>query len=203
MTTKIWKPTDNTDRGEKIAIRRRLLGAIGSPSVLECFAGEGKIWQELYRDLPYLGLDLKAISDERPLVRMDNRQYLRSADLSPFNFFDLDAYGSPWHQFLIVLHRRLIQPGEKIAVALTDGLDFKMRMSGLPDGMRSFLNLPKGMNVPCLNLHHEFIAKLIIRKACVRYGLTVDQAFAGNNPRKNMLYIGLIISKKCCKINGL
>lgn len=197
MSTKAWKPTDNTDRGEKLAIRRQLLERLEAPSVLECFAGEGKMWRQLYQGLPYLGLDLKAIADDRTLLRIDNRKFLRSADLSAYNFFDLDAYGSPWHQFLIVLSRRRLHQGEKIALALTDGLDFKMRMSSLPAGMRTVLNLPPGMDIPCLNLHHEFIARRTIAATCQRLNLTVEYAIAGKNPRGNMLYIGLIISKKC------
>lgn len=197
MKGKAWKPTDNTDRGEKLAIRRQLLERIESPSVLECFAGEGRMWRQLYQGLPYLGLDLKAIDDNRTLLRIDNRKFLRSADLSAYNFFDLDAYGSPWHQFLIVLSRRTLRAEERIALALTDGLDFKMRMSSLPAGMRSVLNLPAGMDVPCLNLHHEFIAKRTIAATCGRLSLKIEYAVAGKNPRGNMLYIGLIISKKC------
>ena len=196
MSFKAWKSSDNTDRGEKVTIRHRLLSMIENPSVLECYAGEGKIYQACYHGLPYLGIDSKPIRDGRPLITIDNRKYLRSADLTPFNVFDLDAYGSPWHQFLIILRRRCLSPRERIAVALTDGLDFKMRMSGLPDGMRPLLNIPPRMNIPCLNAHHEFIAKLIVKKATAQAGLFVELFLSAQNPRGDVYYFGLIISKK-------
>ena len=195
MSVKAWQPTDNTDRGEKIVIRQRLLAEIAKPSVLEAFAGSGHIWRECYHGLPYLGLDLKPLDDGRTLLKVDNRKFLRAADLSDFNFFDLDAYGSPWHQFLIVMHRRKLAEGEKIAVALTEGLDFKMRMSSLPAGLRSGLNLPPGLNIPNLHLHHDFINCRVVTQAAARYGLQINLALQGKNPRGNMRYYDIILKK--------
>lgn len=190
-----WKPTDNTDRGEKIVIRKRLLSALPRPSVIECFAGSGKIHAECYRDIPYLGLDLKPINDGRNLLAVDNRKFLRMADLSTWNFFDLDAYGSPWHQFLIILKRRHLGPGEQIALALTDGLAFKMRMSDLPHGMKPYLGIPARMTIPCLARHQEFITRLFVSRAIAAAGLTVRLAFEAQNPRGNMKYYGLLLEK--------
>ncbi|MHC1697762.1 MAG: hypothetical protein AB9919_06840 [Geobacteraceae bacterium] len=196
MSFKIWESVDNTDRGEKIVIRQRLLSEIQNPSVLECFAGSGHIWRECYQGLPYLGLDIKPISDGRTILKVDNRKYLRAADLSQFNFFDLDAHGSPWHQFLIVLHRRRVMPGERIAVAITDGLNFKMRMSGLPDGLRSCLNIPPGLMIPNLHLHQEFINAKVVTATADRHDLRISLALCGTNPRKNMRYYGIVLEKK-------
>lgn len=191
-----WKPTDNTDRGEKIVIRKRLLAALPSPNVLECFAGSGKIHAECYRDIPYLGLDLKPIRDGRNLLAVDNRKFLRMSDLSAWNFFDLDAYGSPWHQFLIVLKRRIVHPGDSIAMALTDGLAFKMRMSDLPHGMKPYLGIPFRMKIPCLARHQEYITRLFVARAVKAAGLTVTMSLQAENPRGNMKYYGLVLTKK-------
>jgi len=154
---------DNSDRGEKIVIRKRLLESLTEPHVLECFAGSGKIHAECYKDVPYLGLDLKPINDGRNLLAVDNRKFLRMTDLSTWNLFDLDAYGSPWHQFLIVLKRRIVQPGETIAFALTDGLAFKMRMSDLPHGMKPYIGIPPPyagpMPCPSSRIHHPALCR--------------------------------------------
>jgi hypothetical protein len=190
-----WEQIDNTDRGEKIAMRLSLLAEIADPSVLECFAGEGKIYHACYRNYPCVGLDLKAIADGRTIIHIDNRRFLRSADLSRFNVFDLDAYGSPWHQWLIILKRRVVAPGEQIAVFLTDGLDFKMRMSSLPDGLRPYLAIPPGMNVPFLNKHHDFINARIVDRSTRAAGLQIVRALVARNPRGNMRYYALIIKK--------
>ncbi len=190
-----FNQVDNTDNGEKIEIRRRLLQALPAPSVLECFAGEGKIYQQCYRDLPYTGLDRKQINDARNIIAVDNRRYLRSADLEQFNLFDLDAYGSPWHQFLIIIERRTFTVGEPVAFALTEGLDFKMRMSGLPSGMLKYVGLKRGMNIPMLHNHADFIRSLFITKLLRKTGLTTQQAWIASNQRKTMRYIGLIVCK--------
>lgn len=188
-----WKQNDNTDNGEKIEIRRRMIKVVAAPHVLECFAGEGKIYQDCYQGLPYLGLDKKDIRDGRKIITTDNRKFLRSADLSPYNFFDLDAYGSPWHQFLIILQRRKFVSGETIAFALTEGLDFKMRMSGLPTGMLKYVGLKKGMRIPNLHNHGDFIRTLFITNACKKHGLKIQTAYLATNQRKNMRYMGLIV----------
>lgn len=199
MSFKGWQSVDNTDRGEKIEIRRRLLAEIENPSVLECYAGEGKIHRQCYRDVPCVGLDLKDIDDGRTIIRMDNRKFLRSADLSEFNVFDLDACGSPWHQWLILLHRRRFAPGEKVAVFLTDGLDFKMRMSSIPDGLRPYLGIPAAMSIPCLNVHHDFINALVVSRSVRAAGLEIAGALQAKNPRGNMRYYGIILQKGVVK----
>ncbi len=195
MSSKAWQSADNTDRGEKIAIRKRLLAQIDAPSVLECYAGDGAIWRECYQGLPCLGLDLKPIRDGRTLLQVDNRKFLRSADLCRFNVFDLDAYGSPWHQWLILLHRRPFAAGEKVAVFLTDGLDFKMRMSSIPQGLRPYLGIPAGMDIPCLHAHHDFINALVVARSTRAAGLDILEAREAQNPRGNMRYYGLILKK--------
>lgn len=193
--TRRFKSVDNSDRGEKVVIRHNMLAYIPTPSVLECFAGSGHIHQECYKELPYLGLDLKPVQDGRKLLNIDNRQFLRSADLSSYNFFDLDAYGTPWHQFLIILKRRFVSPGESIAIALTDGLNFKIRMSGLPDGLRPYVGLPPKMLIPCLNVHQQFINALVVTGATRSAGLKITHAWQGQNARKNMRYYGIILKK--------
>lgn len=190
-----WKQNDNTDNGEKIEIRHRLLRELSEPHVLECYAGEGKVYKECYAGLPYLGLDKKNIQDGRQIVNIDNRKYLRSADLEPFNFFDLDAYGSPWHQFLIILERRMFQPNKKVAFVLTEGLDFKMRMSSLPVGMMKYVGIKPGMRIPMLHNHADFIRNLFVSNAAKKAGLKIQLAYIAQNKRKTMRYMGLLLHK--------
>jgi hypothetical protein len=163
-------------------MRLQLLAEIADPSVLECFAGEGKIYSACYQNYPCVGLDLKAIADGRTILHIDNRRFLRSADLSRFNVFDLDAYGSPWHQWLIILKRRIVAPGEQIAVFLTDGL-------------RPYLAIPAGMNVPFLNKHHDFINARIVDRSTRAAGLQIVRSLVARNPRGNMRYYALILKK--------
>jgi len=196
MILKQWESVDNTDRGEKILIRKQLLQKISSPYILECYAGYGVIYRECYKDHPCVGLDLKPIDDGRVIISIDNRKFLKSTDLGKYNVFDLDAYGSPWQQWLIILKRRQFKAKESVAIFITDGLDFKMRMSSLPSGLRPYVGLPAGMNIPLLNLHHDFINSLVVSGSVKAAGLEVVHALSAKNPRCNMKYYGLIL-KKC------
>jgi len=91
--------TDNASLPEKLAIRRRVLDALGDEQldVLDCCQGSGVLWANLrreYRVGRYTGLDVKPkpgrlkVDSERVVGRM-----------SPsYNVIDIDTYGSPiWH----------------------------------------------------------------------------------------------------------
>lgn len=194
--TKQWSQRDNTDKGVKIDIRRRILAELSTPPhVLECFAGEGKIYTACYQDMDYLGLDRKKITDGRNMLNIDNLKFLRSADLSRFNVFDCDAYGSPWHQFLIILKRRRMASTEQLAIFLTDGLQFKAAMGDLPHGLKPYCGIPEKMRVPCLARHMDYIRSLVVTNACKDAALKINTAYIAENPRGNMTYIGLLLTK--------
>lgn len=195
MIRAAWKPKDNTDGGAKIEIRKTILAQIPEPSVLDCFAGEGKVWRACYQGLPYVGLDKKASSDDRKVLNIDNIKYLRSADLSRFNVFDLDAYGTPWQQFLIVLNRRSFTAGESVAIFLTDGLSILARMGELPHGMKKYVGIPENVRVPCLSRHMDYIRALLVVNAVREVGVTIEKALITQNNRGNMSYMGLLVKK--------
>ncbi|HAK89904.1 MAG TPA: hypothetical protein DCP24_12760 [Nitrospiraceae bacterium] len=195
MISKPWQPRDNTDGGAKIDMRKLILSNITTPSVLDCFAGEGKIWTQCYKDMPYVGLDRKAISDGRTVLNIDNIKYLRSADLTRFNVFDLDAYGSPWHQFMIVLKRRKLKADERVAIFLTDGLSILTRLGNLPTGMKKYVGIPAKMRVPCLSRHMDYIRALVVVNAVREAGAGIERALITRNSRGNMVYMGLLIKK--------
>ena len=64
-----------------------------------------------------------------------NLRLMRAIDLKRFNVFDLDAHGSPWKQWLILLARRPMLPGERIAVILTEGTASKLISRTMDFGM--------------------------------------------------------------------
>jgi len=195
MITGKWQALDNTDRGEKLEIRKRLLSALKNPSVLDCFAGEGKIYKTLYKNLPYVGIDKKPINDGRVIINIDNVKYLRSADLSGYNFFDLDAYGSPWHQFLIIMKRRKIIKNQTIAIALTDGLKLIGSLSDLPHGLKPYIGMPKEMRIPFLHLHLDFIRACLVSRICKECGCIIKKSYSAQNKKGNMTYLGLLLNK--------
>lgn len=121
----------------KVDIRQKMLGEIAAAHVLDAFAGAGKMHREVWRAAAsYTAIDQRWYKDQRLAYVADNRRVLRAIDLQRFNVFDLDAYGSPWEQALIIAARRRVAPGERLAFALTDGSTLNLKMGGLPIAIR-------------------------------------------------------------------
>jgi hypothetical protein len=108
----------------KIQLRENVLTMVMPAHVLDAFCGptgemHAHVW---HRADSYLGVDSDwLISDRRRRMVCDNRLALRALDLSRFNIFDLDAFGHPWEQAIIVAARRRWKKGERGALLLTSG----------------------------------------------------------------------------------
>lgn len=99
--------TDNSYLAEKVQLRLQSIESIDKPvvRVLEAFAGDGKIWEEVKRhtDKVILILKIDKKDDKRGVyLKGDNLKFLRSFDFQEFDVIDLDAYGSPFKQLQIV-----------------------------------------------------------------------------------------------------
>lgn len=99
--------TDNSYLADKVGLRAGNLPAGKIITVLDCFAGSGRIWRAVKRrhpgkDIRVLAMDKKNIGFHLP---GDNLAWLKSMDLSRFNVIDLDAYGVPYEQLKIILGR--------------------------------------------------------------------------------------------------
>jgi tRNA G26 N,N-dimethylase Trm1 len=103
----------NAALSAKVAIRRAVMDALGEPArVFEAFAGTGVLYRAIWREAAsYVGCDLRYFRDGRKVFVADNRRVMRVVDLGAFNLFDLDAYGSPWEQAVILAARRKVAPG--------------------------------------------------------------------------------------------
>lgn len=137
------KPVDNHEASlpAKVELRRRVLAEVQGP-VFDAFAGSGQMFARVWKDAPgYVGCDLRWFNDGRLAFVADNRRVLRCVDLRAFKIFDLDAYGSPWEQVLIVAARRPIAPGERIGLCLTEGTELKLKMGARPKAMAQIAGL--------------------------------------------------------------
>jgi len=118
---------DNNTLGKeaKIKIRANILNEVGADraSVLDLFCGEqgemhAAVWS---RAKNYSGVDIKYnVSDDRRRYVGDNRTFAKWLDLSKYNVFDVDSYGSPWEIMEIISKRRMWLQGTVGAVAFTD-----------------------------------------------------------------------------------
>jgi hypothetical protein len=187
-----FEPTDNSALEVKINIRKMILSEIEHPTILDCFAGEGIMWQACYQGLEYFSIDKRGLSSS---LKMDSSKFLRSSKLERYNFFDLDAWGSPWYHFWIIMNKRKFKEDEKIGIVLTDGLDFTMKMSNTQIGIKKLLNIPKEMRIPGLDRHANFIRSYLVKRGCDIAGVKILKSNTAQNSRGNVSYFGLLLVK--------
>lgn len=186
MTTK----HDNSNPAAKIALRKHFLGAVPSPRVLECFAGvERQMYHAVYEGYDTTSLDLKGGPG---VVKIDNRQYLRR-HADEYNYFDLDAYGSPFQGLITLVHYR--QSEEPFVVVMTDGQKLKMNYKHGSSITAAGANLPPDLIIPCLPLFQEEIIGYILRAIARRYALEITGAKIARGDTGNMKYYGFIVRK--------
>ena len=125
----------------KVDLRSRVLSQVEPANVLDLFCGHGEMWHSVWRcAASYAGCDERPIeTGDPPRFWCDNKVLLRSLDLQRYNIFDLDAYGSPWAQMVILAARRTWESGERGAVVLTDGGNMKSRYGGRCVGLQDLL----------------------------------------------------------------
>lgn len=149
MLNRLGVKTDNNPQAfkAKVKIRSNVLRAIGpSAVVFDAFAGSGKMFSEVWKDAGhYTGCDLKPQRDSRLMFCADNRRVMRAIDLSKFNVFDFDSYGSPWVQAVILADRRRVAPGEQIGVILTEGAGFAYKSNIVPEAIAVLTGLRSGI----------------------------------------------------------
>jgi hypothetical protein len=124
--------TDNNESGTraKAELRTNVLEAMGEAHVFDVYCGLEGVMHSLvwHRAASYMGCDLRwNMSDKRRRFVGDSLRVLRCVDLSPYNVFDVDAYGDPWPSMIVLMARRTWKPGERGAVVITDGSLLKTR----------------------------------------------------------------------------
>lgn len=92
----------------KVALRLMSLPTKNEINVLDCFSGEGKIWDSVKKKtdkkINILSIDIKEYS--KVSLKGDNCKFLKSIDLKKFDIIDLDAYGSPSNQLAILKEKQ-------------------------------------------------------------------------------------------------
>lgn len=136
-----WTPRpkrDNAHHAAKVEIRNHVLTNLEREAVVfDAFAGTGKMFESVWHAAAgYVGCDETWHRDDRRCFVCDNRRVLRCIDLKPFNVFDLDAYGSPWEQAIIIATRRPLDVGERLGLVLTDGTWSNYRAGLIPHALK-------------------------------------------------------------------
>lgn len=152
--------TKSHSRGDmlqsKIALRRKVFDWIKpeDASVFDAFAGEGEMHRHVWAEAEhYVACDLLWHRDERMAFAADNLRVLRAINLEPFNVFDLDAFGCPYAQAIIIAGRRRVRAGEVIALCLTDGTGLALKMGKIAAPMRELTGMADRFESAKRSLH--------------------------------------------------
>lgn len=160
----------------KIAMRETLFAAMaerGPVHVFDAYAGTGELYKEVWHKADsYTGCDIAyeplPKRDDRLMFAADNVRVLRAIDLSPFNVFDLDSYGSPWEPALIIAMRRKLEAGEHIGIVATDGSGRTLKANQTPKGIRTLAGLAASFSG--LGRWHEEVITRCLNGMATRMG---------------------------------
>lgn len=179
----------------KIEIRQLILadiGAEGPVGVFDAFAGDGQMFKSVWHEAAsYCGCDLEFYRDGPMAYVADNRRLLRNIDLTPWNLFDLDAWGSPWEQLAIIADRRRHRPGELVGVTITEGTALKVKLGTIPKALATLANV-HGPVEGGIRYQGELISKAIAaiaRRMNAKVGRRLEADVTGGGSA--VQYIGL------------
>ena len=179
----------------KAELRRLVLDEVGADraAVFDAFAGDGKMFEAVWsRAAQYTGCDLVWYRDQRTAFVADNRRVLRAIALDRFNIFDLDAYGSPWEQALIVADRRPVASGERIGMLLTEGSGLNLKLGGMSLALRTLAGFRKG--VVGTSRQQDTVIDMAIAGLCRKMRTRVIRRWqAKGHTGAAMRYIALIL----------
>lgn len=166
--------------GTKVELRQRVLEHVKPARVLDCFCGEGAMRDAVWKAAAhYTGIDQNFTWPPRFRRFVgDNRRILRALDLSAFNVFDLDAFGSPWHVALIIAHRRRWAPGELGAIVFTDGSGMNTRFGAMSHDIVALIGAKCG--VPSAKAH-EHLHPMLIRAWARRAGVKLARILSSSS----------------------
>ena len=195
--------TDNSPEmiPSKADMRRRLLTAVRPARVLDCCAGvEGVMHREAWHAADaYLGIDLGWRQwDPRPRMVCDNRVALRTLDLAAWNVFDVDTYGHPWEQLIILAARRRWARGEVGGVAAT--IPLSGGWGGTSAALAELLGQPAicmhGMSLAVVEEAAMAGVRAFLARAGVRATRQWKAGRASGTGKQAMLYTALVFEGK-------
>jgi hypothetical protein len=89
----------------KILLRLSQLPKKQTVNILDCFSASGKLWREVQKrtkkQLIVTRIETKK-NKGGVYLEGDNRKYLKSLTLTPYDMIDLDAFGVPFEQLEII-----------------------------------------------------------------------------------------------------
>jgi len=188
-----WNKTDNSNKWYKINLRRKYLPK--NAKVLDLFCGNGEIYNHVYKGniLEYIGIDKNKVHDNKLCVKTNNFIFVSKNNISQFNVFDLDDWGSPWKLFYLILKK---WQGSKATFFITDGLKLHQNVDGnITKWVSATEQIPSKMNVPGLSRWYIDIFATMLLDIQKRFNCKVENPVYLFNDRKSVCYWSLNIIK--------
>lgn len=187
--------TSPSNHRAKVEIRNRVLAAVGPERarVLDCFAGEGLMFREVWsKAASCIGIDRRFFPDDRLCFVGETERVLRSLDVQEFTIFDCDAWGSPWEQLYIIASRRRLAPGEVIGVVITEGQGIKLKMGGMSHALAKMAGMRP--NMPGMgSAQHQAMDRAIAAIARMTQSTILSRWQAVGKVGSSIFYIGLVL----------
>lgn len=149
------KKTDSSYLDYKVKLRLDNLPPKKNFMVLDCFCGNGIIWNRIAEQKPdikfqVLSIDKKPVTEQLHLIG-DKVKFLQSVDIGRFDAIDLDAYGSPHKQLTWLLQGDRLKKGTIIYVTFIQSV-----YGALPHSFLHDLGYSKKMvqKIPTLFYRH-------------------------------------------------
>lgn len=190
---KAWEAKDNSNEWLKAELRRQYLPP--KARVLDLFCGSGRMHELVYKNraAKYHGLDKKKIHDPSLCTLINNTVYIASNDISTYDTFDLDDYGSPWKQMYLILRKH---PGPEVTVFVTDGLVLRQKTNQqVTKFVSATERIPQKMNIPGLNRFYVDIFATMLLDIERRYNWKTEKAVYAHNERRSVYYWALKLRK--------
>jgi len=182
--------TDSTNPEAKIALRKYYLDQYpedSPPKILDCFTGEEQtIFRALYSKIPgSVALDLKLIQGAK---KIDAKKYIPK-HANQFDFFDLDAYGSPFEIIANIAYFRR-NNAQSFVICATDGTRLNMNYQHGTRLMRLATNNKKGIAIPRMYKFQDEIIGWILLMIARKWNYQIEDAKMINGDTGNMNYFG-------------
>ena len=134
--------TNNSFFYAKCELRKNALKKHKNAKVIEFFCGSGVMYNAVYRNVEtYKGIDIEKFNDDRDTVKSDCLSFVKNNDVSSFNVFDIDAYGSPYEVLSEIVNQKPVN--DILTFIITDGIAMDLRMGRVCKGARELSGINK------------------------------------------------------------
>jgi len=124
----------------------------------------------------------------------NNQAWIQKHDITRFNVFDLDDYGTPWVLLFAILKKT---NQNEITIFITDGLVLHTKLTGkIPRIISATERIPRNFVIPGIFRFYDDIIKTLFLRLESECGYSVEKAVSIPNEANTVRYWYLKLVKK-------